>query len=62
MHQFYKFGYSGRSDTLFFGGEGGIRTLDAVSGMPDFESGRFNHSRTSPEGTFGILHYVSGYD
>jgi hypothetical protein len=24
------------------GGEGGIRTLDALSRMPDFESGTFN--------------------
>ena len=30
------------------GGEGGIRTLDTREGMPLFESGRFNHSRTSP--------------
>ena len=30
------------------GGEGGIRTLGAVSDTPDFESGTFNHSDTSP--------------
>jgi hypothetical protein len=31
-----------------FGGEGGIRTLDALAGMPHFECGAFNHSATSP--------------
>ena len=30
------------------GGEGGIRTLDTVARMPDFESGAFDHSATSP--------------
>ena len=29
-------------------GEGGIRTLDTPKGIPVFETGRFNHSRTSP--------------
>ena len=32
------------------GGEEGIRTPDTVSGIPDFESGAFSHSATSPEG------------
>jgi hypothetical protein len=32
----------------FHGGEGGIRTLDTVARMPDFESGAFDHSATSP--------------
>src|SRR5438045_3474638 len=32
----------------FFGGEGGIRTLERVAPLPDFESGTFNHSATSP--------------
>ena len=31
-----------------FGGEGGIRTLGAVSHTPLFESGTINHSATSP--------------
>ena len=31
-------------------GEEGIRTPDTVSGIPDFESGAFSHSATSPEG------------
>ena len=30
------------------GGEGGIRTPDALAGMPHFECGAFNHSATSP--------------
>ena len=28
--------------------EGGIRTLDTVNRIPDFESGAFDHSATSP--------------
>ena len=31
-----------------FGGEGGIRTLGGVAPTPDFESGTFDHSATSP--------------
>ncbi len=30
------------------GGEGGIRTHGTVAGTPDFESGTFDHSATSP--------------
>src|SRR5947207_12360351 len=30
------------------GGEGGIRTLDTLTGITVFETARFNHSRTSP--------------
>ena len=30
------------------GGERGIRTPDTVARIPDFESGAFNHSATSP--------------
>ncbi len=30
------------------GGEGGIRTLGDVATTPDFESGTFDHSATSP--------------
>ena len=40
-----------QSDTDLFGGEGGIRTHDTLAGIPDFESGRFNRSRTSPKET-----------
>ena len=36
--------------SLLFGGEGGIRTLEEVAPLPDFESGRFSRSRTSPWG------------
>ena len=32
----------------FFGGEGGIRTLGRLAPTPDFESGTFDHSATSP--------------
>ncbi len=31
-----------------FGGEGGIRTLGRFDPTPDFESGTFDHSATSP--------------
>ena len=31
------------------GGEGGIRTHDTPKGIPDFESGAFDHSATSPK-------------
>ena len=30
------------------GGEGGIRTLETLSGLPVFETGLINHSSTSP--------------
>ncbi len=33
---------------IFTGGEGGIRTLGRVAPTPDFESGTFDHSATSP--------------
>jgi hypothetical protein len=33
---------------LIFGGEGGIRTHGSVNATPDFESGTFDHSATSP--------------
>ena len=32
------------------GGEGGIRTHGSVNATPDFESGTFDHSATSPVG------------
>ena len=34
---------------LLIGGEGGIRTLGALARTPDFESGTFNRSATSPK-------------
>ena len=37
-----------RARFYLHGGEGGIRTHDTRKGIPDFESGRFNRSRTSP--------------
>src|SRR5215831_9841705 len=37
-----------RSRVLYFGGEGGIRTLGARKRTPDFESGTIDHSATSP--------------
>jgi hypothetical protein len=33
---------------FYFGGEGGIRTHGSVNATPDFESGTFDHSATSP--------------
>ncbi len=35
---------------LVSGGEGGIRTLGTLARTPDFESGTFDHSATSPVG------------
>jgi hypothetical protein len=35
------------------GGEGGIRTLETLSGLPVFETGLINHSSTSPVGPEG---------
>lgn len=35
---------------LVSGGEGGIRTHDTPKRIPDFESGAFDHSATSPGG------------
>ena len=35
-----------------FGGEREIRTLDTLAGIPVFETGAFNHSATSPLGSF----------
>jgi hypothetical protein len=35
---------------LFIGGEGGIRTHGTLARTPDFESGTFGHSVTSPKG------------
>ena len=38
----------------FSGGEGGIRTLGTLTRTPDFESGTFDHSATSPKGSRGL--------
>ena len=38
-----------RGPFYFLGGEGGIRTHGTVTRTPDFESGTFDHSATSPE-------------
>src|SRR6185312_13057603 len=37
-----------------YGGEGGIRTPDTLSGMAAFEAARFNRSRTSPRRIVGL--------
>ena len=42
------------------GGEGEIRTLDNLAAMPDFESGAFDHSATSPYFTLMIIWRSSG--
>ena len=42
-----KMGATGRP--FLFGGEGGIRTHGTENRTPDFESGTFDHSATSPE-------------
>ena len=34
--------------TSYLGGEGGIRTHGELAPTPDFESGTFDHSATSP--------------
>ena len=34
---------------MVFGGEGGIRTPDTLSGMPVFKTGAINRSATSPQ-------------
>jgi hypothetical protein len=37
---------------FYNGGEGGIRTLERVAPLLDFESSAFNHSATSPKYDF----------
>ncbi len=39
------------ADYFYFGGEEGIRTLDTVARIHDFESRAFDHSATSPRVT-----------
>jgi hypothetical protein len=46
--QLVKWNSPWRRKLLKYGGEGGIRTHDGREPMPDFESGTFNHSATSP--------------
>ena len=41
---------------MAIGGEGGIRTLGDVTTTPDFESGTFDHSATSPTYTNAAGH------
>ena len=41
---------------IFIGGEGGIRTHGDVATTPDFESGTFDHSATSPAFTIAAGH------
>src|SRR6478672_10796075 len=44
-----------RSAERRYGGEGGIRTPEALSGLPVFETGLINHSSTSARAWGGIL-------
>ena len=46
---------------LILFGERGIRTPDTVAGMPDFESGRFNHSRISPDEVRRLGQTIAGF-
>src|SRR5690606_21228132 len=53
------------TSTAFFGGEGGIRTHGRLAPTPDFESGTFDHSATSPlegrhysESTGNVNHFL----
>ena len=41
-------GLGSRMALSVVGGEGGIRTHGSVATTPDFESGTFDHSATSP--------------
>lgn len=46
------------TEAMFKSGEGEIRTLDTLSGIPVFETGAFGHSATSPgslSGTQSVL-------
>src|SRR5690349_11570515 len=40
-----------RGGVCLSGGEGGIRTHGTLTRTPDFESGTFDHSATSPKGS-----------
>jgi hypothetical protein len=46
---------------VVYGGEGGIRTLGTLSRTPDFESGTFDHSATSPRGCMVAHASTEGY-
>jgi hypothetical protein len=39
---------TGAAPLMMMNGQGGIRTLDTLAGMPVFETGSFNHSDTCP--------------
>src|ERR1039458_6656845 len=41
-----------------YGGEGGIRTPDTLSGMPVFKTGAINRSATSPQSAGHLRLYV----
>ena len=43
---------------MSIGGEGGIRTLGDVATTPDFESGTFDHSATSPHRGIGNCSWI----
>src|SRR6185437_5653135 len=43
-----------RGGVFVSGGEGGIRTHGTLTRTPDFESGTFDHSATSPKGSRGL--------
>ena len=54
-------------DVENYGGEGGIRTPDSLTTMPDFESGAFNRAlpplRLCLQQLASLLHCsISGYD
>ena len=51
------------ADKGFDGGEGGIRTLGRLTPTPDFESGTFDHSATSPVQWFehAIIAFKHGF-
>ena len=41
------------AETVPRDGQGGIRTLDTLAGMPPFQGGAFNRSATCPESLSG---------
>jgi hypothetical protein len=45
--------YARGEETVSQDGQGGIRTLDTLTGMPPFQGGAFNHSATCPESLSG---------
>src|SRR6266571_2030948 len=45
---------------MLIGGERGIRTPDTLAGTPDFESGAFSRSASSPEDWTTLYHNAGG--